>query len=636
MSPIRTLTLSVVATLAVSCGNWNPTKSTKVAPPPGPLDPATIPQFVTPLVIPPVMPPVAKDALSTTYEIAAVQFQQQVLPPPLPATTVWGYGKAGYPSTFNSPGFTVEVRQNELVRVKWVNRLVTAAEGFLPHLFPVDTTIHWANPMGMDMGADAYAGPVPITVHVHGAHVADHSDGNPDSWFLPAAIDTPAGYATQGSFYNSVVPTEAGSAVFEYANDQPGTTLWYHDHALGLTRLNVMAGLAGFWLIRDAVEDGLGLPGPAPQAGDAPGTRYYEIPIAIQDRAFKTDGSLAYPGSRADFDGYQGPFKPTSDVPPIWNPEVFGDAIMVNGRTWPYLEVEPRLYRFRLLNGCNARFLKLKLSEAGIPFHQIGGDGGLLPGAPVSSEQLLLAPAERADVLVDFSSLAVGTTLTMLNLGPDEPLKGPGVELAPANPATTGRIMQFRVVAATGGGIAGAIPSVLPPLPAPPTPVPAEREVTLNEVVAAALDIPVEAKLGTADLGGLEFSATATETPTVGTTEIWRIVNLTEDAHPIHLHLTMFQVLDRTPIDAEAYAAVQSAHLLAPSIVGIPDALAFASGPPTPPEPGEAGLKDTVIAYPGAVTRIIATFDKAGRYVWHCHILEHEDNEMMRPLVVVP
>jgi FtsP/CotA-like multicopper oxidase with cupredoxin domain len=602
---------------------------------PGPLDPATIPQFVTPLVIPPVMPWVTKDATATTYEIAASQFSQQVLPPGLPATTVWGYGKPGDPSTLSYPAFTVEARRNELVRVKWINDLKIGGR-YLPHLFPVDPAIHWADPEGgMGMSGVPYTGPVPMVVHVHGAHVADHSDGNPNAWFLPGATDIPAGYAVQGSFYNSAAPAGPGEAVFEYPNDQPAATLWYHDHALGITRLNVWAGLAGFWLIRDAVEDALGLPGPGPAAGDAAGTRYYEIPIVIQDRLFKTDGSLDYPDSRTDFDGYTGPFIPDSAVPPIWNPEVFGNVMVVNGRTWPYLEVEPRLYRFRFLNGSNARFLKLTLSQAGIPFHQIGADGGLLSGAPAAAEQLLLAPAERADVIVDFSGLAVGTQLTLLNLGPDEPFKGPNVTLEPSNPATTGRVMQLRVVAATGSGTAGAIPATLPSIPPLATALP-ERELTLNEVVDAGADVPVQARLGTADLGGMAFEDADTELVTQGTTEIWRIVNLTEDAHPIHLHLTTFQVLDRTPIDAEGYAAVQEAHFLAPQVVGIPNALDFATGAAVPAEPSEAGMKDTVVANPGSVTRLIATFDLAGRYVWHCHILEHEDNDMMRPLVVAP
>ena len=199
----------------------------------------------------------------------------------------------------------------------------------------------------------------------------------------------------------------------QYDNDQPAGTLWYHDHTLGMTRVNVYAGPAGFYLLRGGAFDTPpgALPGPAPALGDAAGTRYYEIPLAIQDRSFRVDGSLFYPDSRAFFDGFEGPYIPHSDVSPIWNPEFFGNAMLVNGNTWPALAVEPRRYRFRMLNGCNGRFLILKLvtgdpeARPGTPvlqFVQIGAEGGFLP-QPVALDQLLMGPAERADVIVDFT-----------------------------------------------------------------------------------------------------------------------------------------------------------------------------------------------------------------------------------------
>ena len=201
-----------------------------------------------------------------------------------------------------------------------------------------------------------------------------------------------------------------------------------------MTRLNVYAGPAGFYLLRGGESDlppGV-LPGPAPALGDPAGTRYCEIPIAIQDRSFTADGALRYPSSRAVFDGFEGPYIPESDVSPIWNPEVFGDVMVVNGRTWPVLEVEPRRYRLRFLNGCNSRFLILKLATdpraprpvpAALPFQQIGADGGFLP-APVTLDQLLLAPAERADVIVDFTEMSPSAELFLINEGPDEPFGG--------------------------------------------------------------------------------------------------------------------------------------------------------------------------------------------------------------------
>jgi len=250
-------------------------------------------------------------------------------------------------------------------------RLAGAGGDFLPHLLAVDPTVHWANPPGGETGRDMpptfestpgpYTGSVPITTHLHGGDTQDHSDGYAEAWYLPAARNLPDGFATEGSRYEYFREKSPlgdswgpGNAVFEYANGQRATTMWYHDHTLGMTRLNVYAGPAGFYLLRGGPDDlptGV-LPGPAPKVGDGPGTRYYEIPVAIQDRSFNADGSLFYPDTRAFFDGFGGPYIPDSDVPPIWNPEFFANTMVVNGRTWPVLEVEPRRYRFRLLNGC--------------------------------------------------------------------------------------------------------------------------------------------------------------------------------------------------------------------------------------------------------------------------------------------
>ncbi len=620
------------------------------------LDPTLIPKYVDPLVIPPAMKPTGQGKKETRYRIAARQFEQQVLPSkgygdpttPFPKTTVWGYGRAGDPlpgagvaSSFNFPAFTVETRSNQRVQVTWLNQLVddpdSEAPTFLPHLLPVDQTLHWANPPGPPDAPGThdgpYLGPVPMVTHVHGAHVADHSDGHPEAWYLPHASDIPAGIAVQGTQYNTVRPGPPGAAVFEYSNDQRASTLWYHDHSLGITRLNVYAGLAGFWIVRDDVEESLNLPGPAPQLGDSPDTKYYEIPIVVQDRSFNADGSLFYPDSRAFFDGYTGPFIPDTPVPPVWNPEFFGDTIVVNGRTWPYLAVEPRKYRFRFLNGCNSRFLILK-GDKPLTFHQIGTEGGLLPNSPVALDQLLMAPAERADVIVDFSNYEPGDEIILLNVGPDSPYGGMPVDPADvADAETTGQVMKFKVVELTGEDTS-EIPAELPPIEPLETDLPA-RDLTLNEEMFEGADIPVAALLGTGAAGALTWSDDITETPVAGDTEIWRIGNLTEDAHPIHLHLVMFQVLDRIPFDAEAYHQAQEEYLAGGTSGPPPDPLTFATGPPIERNAWETGWKDTVIANPGEITRIIAMFDLAGLYLWHCHILEHEDNEMMRPYRVL-
>ena len=610
--------------------------------PGGTLDPATISKYQMPLIIPPAMPRTSK--LKATggnknidyYEIAVRQFQQQILPTGMPSTTVWSYGSVNHPGSFNYPAFTIEAKWRAPVRVKWINDLKDPVTGdYLPHLLPVDPTLHWANPPGGADGRDMrptftetpgrYTGPVPIVTHLHGGHSSQESDGYAEAWFLPAAGNIPAGYATEGTWYDSFkaqfqsqqsVTWQPGSAVFQYGNDQRAATMWYHDHTLGMTRLNVYAGPAGFYLLRGGPDDVVGgtLPGPAPALGDPPGMKYYEIPIAIQDRAFNADGSLFYPDSREFFDGFAGPYIPESDISPIWNPEFFGNTMVVNGRTWPYLEVEPKRYRFRLLNGCNARFLILKFSDPALSFWQIGSDGGFLP-SPVQLSQLLMSPAERMDVIVDFSVLPPGAEVILQNLAPDSPFGGgePPGDFDSADPATTGQVMQFRVVPAHG--VDHSTPPNLLALPAL-TPLGAAsntRQVSLNEAVSDVLpDVgPREALLGTVSGGvtsPLEWMDAITENPALGATEVWEIYNYTEDAHPIHIHEVQFQVVNRQPFGGEA----------------------------RPPESNETGFKDTVIAYPEEITRVKLLFDLPGLYVWHCHIVEHEDNEMMRPYFIGP
>lgn len=619
-----------------------------------PLDPLSIPKYQRPMVIPPAMPRSDEitgphGELIDYYEIAVRQFAQEILPAPLPQTTVWGYGSLTTPGTFNYPSFTIEAHVGKPVRVKWVNQLVDGSGNYLPHLLPVDPTLHWANPPGpmpdmrptFTVTPGAYTGPVPMVVHVHGAHAGEESDGYAEAWWLPNANNLDPAYFKVGSkyeYFRAIAEAKYGQAwgpgfaVFQYQNEQRGGTVWYHDHTLGMTRVNVYAGPAGFYLLRDGnpLEQAAGeLPGPAPQEGDAGGP-YYEIPIAVQDRSFYDDGSLRYPASRIDFDGFSGPFVPGSDMAPIWNPEVFSDTIVVNGRTWPYLEVEPRRYRFRFLNGCNARFLILKMVTpanllAARPvahakdFYQIGTEGGFLPSV-VSLDQLLLSPAERADVIVDFTGMSPGDKLYLINEAPDEPYGGGvvGIDFLPSNPNTTGQVMEFRVVASTGADPSTPVNQLTLPARAPLPPEVRIRQVSLNEMDSGVLPLvgPKEAVLGIVGKNargnpigiGKAWMDEITETPTQGDTEIWEIFNYTMDAHPIHLHEVMFEVVERE-------------HRVTGEIFG--------------PEPWETGLKDTVIAYPEMITRIKARFDLPGLYVWHCHIVEHEDNEMMRPYRVL-
>jgi bilirubin oxidase len=627
--------------------------------PGGTLDPVGISKFVTKLPTPGAMPKSAVlPGKIDFYNIALRQFQQQILPKGLPDTTVWGYGAVGHPSTFFSPTSPIEATVGRRVRVRWSNQLVDAAGRYRRHILPVDQTIHWANPPGGSTGRDGhghsqdpYTGPVPMVPHLHGAHVTPESDGFPEAWFLPAARNIPSGYAKVGTWYNSYraaaavrygVGWDPGTATFQYSNDQRATALWFHDHTLGMTRLNVYAGPAGFYFLR-------GGPGDL-SAGELPGGKY-EIPLVIQDRSFNNDGSLFYPDNRAFFEGLekgqlQIPFQHDmacdgmmSDIAPIWNPEFFGNMMMVNGATWPFLEVEQRRYRFRLLNACGSRFLILKFSRK-LPFFQIGNDGGFLP-APVELDTLLVAPAERADFIVDFSRVPRGTEIVLQNLGPDEPFGGgvPGTDFPLSDAATTGMVMQFRV-----GRAFGADTSLRPEnlvLPAPEV-IPGEgtvRQLSLNELMSMSVRVPMDpvteeyildengnlvlncangmefgpaaAQLGELNEGGegvpRPWNAPVTQQITPEVTEIWELHNFTADAHPIHVHQVMFEVLERTSME---------------------------SGLSRGPERWESAPKDTVIAYPGEITRIKLRFDLEGQYVWHCHILEHEDNEMMRPIQV--
>jgi spore coat protein A len=637
--------------------------------PGGTLAPGDVGKFVLPLVKPPAMPlSKGSNKNKDKYKIAVRQFSQRILSPPHPETTVWSYGSTDYPGTvleggtFNYPAFTIEATWNKDTQVQWRNELIDANGGYLPHLLKatngidtvVDPTLHWANPPGGLAGRDTrptftatpgpYNGPVPIVTHVHGAHTNEDSDGYAEAWYLPAANNIPAGYAVTGTFFDYFNAKyghgwNPGTATFKYPNDQRATTLWYHDHTLGMTRLNVYAGPAGFYLVRggpdDVVLDSRDgstaiLPGPAPGVGDDPLGVYGEIPIVVQDRSFNAGGSLFFPDTRAFFDEYGGPYVPDTPVSPIWNPEFFGNMMVVNGFTWPYLEVEPRRYRFRLLNGCNSRFLILQFEHPGVEVWQIGAEGGFLPapvrlndypypGSTGGGATVLLALAERADIIVDFSA-AAGTSFRLLNLGPDEPFGGGeiGVDFDPSDPDSTGQVMEFRVSAG---------PVADPTTPPQYLQLPAitsvglagnTRDLSLNEEVYEPADIPTAALLGTWDTGTgqstpLLWMDPITENPALGGVEDWNIYNVTEDAHPIHIHLVQFEVLGREAIGG------------GPSVAGS-----------NAPLPWETGFKDTVIAYPGEITRVKMKFDYPGFYVWHCHIVDHEDNEMMRPYHVGP
>jgi len=648
--------------------------------PGGTLDPVALGKFTTPLLIPPVMPRAAKlwqkGRPIDYYEISMKQISQQILPAGSPMTTVWGYGAIKGMGrnpllVHNAPSLTIEAQAGRTVRVKWINDLKDSAGNYLPHLLPVDPTLHWANPPGGQMYRDTrpeftetpgpYTGPVPMCTHVHGAvGVGDESDGYAEAWYLPKAANIPAGYARRGTWYKFFAGKAAakygatwgrGYAVFQYPNKNRAATIWYHDHTLGMTRLNVYAGPAGFYIIRggpgDVMRDSRTgmravLPGPAPKEGDKfPSNKtYFEIPIAIQDRAFNADGSLFYPDSREFFDEIVGPFIPEEmGFSPIWNPEFFGNTIMVNGNTWPYQTVQKRRYRFRFLNGCQARFLILNFADIpGVQVTQIGNEGGFL-AAPydvtAAGNRLLMGLAERADLIVDFTNVPVGNYV-LGNLGPDEPFGGgaPDEDFDASDPLTTGQILQFRVVPAVAPDPTTPAQFLVPPAIVP---LPAEtvtRPLALIEKMGMGVDAednmvdgPVEAVLGNVDEDGAAVEALwmdpVTENPSVGATEVWEFYNTTGDAHPMHVHEVVFEVVNRQALEVDPES-------------GDPTEPLTPTGDVTGPEPWETGFKDTVTAYPAQVTRVRARFTEPGQFVWHCHIVEHEDNEMMRPFRIGP
>ncbi|MEU5979299.1 multicopper oxidase [Streptomyces sp. NPDC047315] len=535
-------------------------------------DARAVPRFVNPLPRPTRV--ALGDRGSAT--LAMVPVTQDVIGGGLELRTpAWGFTVAGGPGQGRSPaswpGPTLVADAHRPVRVRWVNSLPNR------HLLPVDTTVHWAF-TGTDRTIEADG--VPAVVHLHGGHTAADSDGHPDAW-----------YTQRG-----VTGTRFAGTRFTYDNSQESATLWYHDHALGITRLNVYAGLAGFYLLRDEHERELVERGELP-AGP------YEVELAIQDRDFYPDGSLAFPDAPAAADDWPGG--------PSVRPEFFGQVIVVNGAAWPVMDMEPRQYRLRLLNGSNSRFYRLSVGgDWPFPVTQIGTDGGFLNAPAPLERPLLLAPGERADVVVDLRGRA-GASFDLTN---DAPTPFPdGTAVAP--PAD--RVLRLRVSLPYDRRVTEpSLPRALRTAPFHEGGVPVR---TRRLVLTEGMDQYNRMKpmLGTVDKGMLEWMDPVTETPVLDTTEVWEFYNTTQDAHPIHLHLVRFQVLDRAP-----FTAVQDPETGALSEIR--------TGPRLQPDEGEAGPKDTVRALPGQVTRVRAFFDREGRYVWHCHMLDHEDHEMMR------
>jgi len=682
-----------------------------------PLPGSSIPKFKDPLPIPPRVG-------GSTAEVKMVEFQKKVLPASLyPATGIfskgtflWGYDVNRLGPSW--PSATFEVTRLSPLTVTYINNITGPFKGapVLEKFLTIDQSIHWADPPKLMCESRAYicsdgstdpcckpygypdwngnytlfsslpmeGAPIPAVVHLHGSEVPSAFDGGPDAWFTPNG--------QQGPGYRSLTPTKPNAAVYRYPNSNEATTLWYHDHALGITRVTVYAGLAGFYLIRDARDTGkpdnpIGLP-----AGKN------EVEMLVQDRRFDTNGQLILPD--------------TGEVPTVhpFAPTTFlGDVIVVNGKSWPYMEVEARRYRFRFLNGTNMRDFIFAFSN-GMPFWQIGTDGGLLD-KPVRVQEIPLGSAERADVIVDFSGVRPGTNIVLENRAPD------------SRKETTRVVMQFKVKARSGtdatcdpsaaqnAANACILRTNLNPLVRLANPQTGEladgvtvnlrRQLVLNDSIVgsdeqeilqnntkwlglkhslqkAGAKIPIPDSV---NANGIEWF---TELPQVGSTEVWEVANLTDDNHPIHIHLVQFQILNRQPFDVASSLTRFLANTTPGDGPPFPYSTENADGAvggnfafsdyltddPVPPGAHESGWKDTVIMPPGKITRIVARWarqdvavnavqpgqntypfdprlmdprkrDEQGNpggpgYVWHCHILNHEDSEMMRPYAVKP
>jgi spore coat protein A len=492
------------------------------------LDPSTLERFVDPLPMPQIARPLERrpapdgSGKHAAYYRVSMRAISHKLHRDLPPTTLWSVGGS-------MPGVMFDTRCGEGQLIEWVNELPQK------HFLPIDHTIH---------GAEKDLPEVRSVVHLHGGKTPAESDGYPEDWYEPGK-----------------------SRTYYYPNQQEATLLWYHDHAMGINRLNIYAGMFGLYIVRDESELALNLP-----------SGKYEIPLMLADRDLRRDGQLSYPVS------------PNPERP--WVPEAFGEAQLVNGKLFPYLDVEPRKYRIRILNGANGRFYRLTLSNGG-EMHQVGSDQGLL-SAPVTLKNILLAPGERADVVIDFAEWG----------GEKVQLMGVPFEL-----------MQFRVGAGPVADTSALPASLRRVARIPESAAVRTRRLTLDENLN-----PVAESMGML-LNKTPWHAPITEKPLLNSTEIWELVNLTDDVHPIHIHMVRFQILDRRRFDSFDYMTKNVLRYTSELM---------------PPDANELGWKDTARVNAKTVTRIIVPFTGyAGRYVWHCHILEHEDNEMMRPYEVV-
>jgi FtsP/CotA-like multicopper oxidase with cupredoxin domain len=787
----RTILLAAVL-LVFAAFLWRGFATYAAQTPQMPLAGSAIPQWVDQLPFLKVVP-----GYEGPIELRMTEFKSMVLPANAvlgyQGTTVWGYldaasqfsGQVPNPATIPSYiGPVVVAKRHTPTEIKFSNYLGTVGTTKMTFWkYATDQTLHWADPLNSEQnwfmkdmknqqpggfwnfgsdGAKNYgennaAAPIPAVVHLHGGEVPPVLDGGPDAWYTNTG--TPLGghgYWTYGlgpSDPQGTTP-QGNYATYRYPNTQEAANIWFHDHALGITRLNVYAGLAGAYVLLDPQGSNVNFPAPAnlPKGRPIPGTAgdfEHLIPLVIQDRMFDMNGELFFPADSAG-----GVLWTPNPEHPYWVPEFLGDTIVVSGKSWPTIGtalpgqgLEAKRYRFLFLNGSNARTYELFLIDQvtklpGPPLWVIGTDGGYLaspvkidPAAAVNNK-LVIMPGERYDVIIDFAQ-SPNSTLIMRNIGRSPYPKG-----AAPNGTTLGQIVKIFVGAPPAAADTSYNPALLPVQPGylplrstplvrlpgapagPVIPTPAVRggfvdevrQLTLNEVMGLPKTVtdpvtgvpltaypggPLEVLLNNTKYSGrgenssidepaknLTFSPIPTGTgfgnvyysefPVEGTTEVWEIVNLTADAHPIHLHLVQFQLISRQNFNVNNYNAVYNASFPGMAFIGgygppldylignararggNPDIYAvsaktqkplYTQGPVNPPLPQEAGWKDTVTVYPGQVTRLSVRwaptdlalntpmaqlhfpFDPDGGhgYVWHCHIIDHEDNEMMRP-----
>ncbi len=645
----------------------------------------------------PFQGPVANaDAIATHYTIDIGEYRDVLHSElaPYGGTRLRGFGQGG---TFKHLGEVIVAQKNTPVQITFNNLLTQNQAVANDPTLPMPAGNRWDR----------------TAIHIHGGFVPWISDGGPFDWWAP---DGSAGT----SFLNNAVLNPGAApnqAEYYYPNNQTGRLVWYHDHAWGVTRTNAYSGIASGYVIADPVGEAAfdaantGVPS-ALNLGAINSTFFY---LVFQDKMFIPPGGppkdypaifdlrtgdlfYAYfyntafygPQGAPSFGGALLPLPVPSCVP-----EFFGDTMLVNGTAYPTLEVEARPVRIRMLNACNARFLNPRLVGTagttfpnnaepnikvnGPSFIQIGTEGGYLPAAtPVAGPkfpQLLMAPAERADLVVDFTGIAAGTEFLLYNDAPGPFPGGASVfDNYPGNPKTpwslpgfgpnTRTLMKFKVKAPSGtvtplpATINTAIAGLNDPLlvaqtPGVPNPIPtsvmvngsavpvsAVRTLTLSEGfdqygrLQQFLGNNLQASGSVAGFFGRPYVDPPTEVIPAGSVEVWQLINTTADTHPIHFHLVNVQILYRQPVKTKGFTG---------TITVVPQ------GPAVAPDFNELGYKETVRMNPGTVTTVIMKFDLpavpftvpasprtgGNEYVFHCHILEHEEHDMMRPVVVI-